>query len=100
MEQRKGLAIRVFPTSLSKKTEFIYVESEIGHGPVVIQRVSDFSYFIVEGSGEFEIDKKIELCKKGDLIVIPAGTPYTYRGKMNIVASSTPPWTAEQQMTV
>jgi mannose-6-phosphate isomerase-like protein (cupin superfamily) len=100
LQSRGNLKIKVFPKDGTDKTEFIYVESETGHGGAVIQKECDFVYYIIEGTGYFTVNDAREDCEAGDLVVIPAGTKYDYTGKMKIVASSTPPWKSEQQLTV
>ncbi|HCS78427.1 TPA: hypothetical protein DIV55_01655 [Patescibacteria group bacterium] len=57
-------------------------------------------YFILEGKGHFIINEVKEGCSKGDLVVIPAGTIFTYEGKFRLLLSCTPPWKIEQEETL
>lgn len=49
-----------------------------GHGKVKTL-VSDRVYYVLEGSGEFEIDGEITTVSTTDVVIIPKNTPYDYR---------------------
>lgn len=40
--------------------------------------LSDKVYYIVDGSGKFEIDGKLILVAKYDVVIVPKNTPYNY----------------------
>ena len=50
--------------------------------------------------GWFEIDGTKEVCSKGELVVIPAGRKFTYKGKLTLLLIDTPPWREDQEETV
>lgn len=92
---------KIFPTDiLTKKAQFIWLEVEDGINVVLRQNECDYFYYILEGNGYFEIEGLKEDCGKGDLIVIPAGKKFTYKGKMKIMLVSVPPWYPEQETTL
>lgn len=96
-----GIKGKVFPMSkLVNSTSFLLVETETGHETTIIQYKSDFIYYVIEGDGYFVINDIVEKCKTGDLVVIPAGTNFTYKGKLKLLLSCTPPWTEEQEKTI
>ena len=86
--------------NLTKKTQFILVETETGHETTIRERECDKSYYILEGYGYFEINDVREDCAAGDLVVIPAGNKFTYKGKMKLLLNCTPPWTEGQEETI
>ncbi len=93
-----GIKGKIFLMSdLTKSTSFVLVETEQGHETTIIEHKSDFIYYILEGSGYFLINDTKEECSQGDLVVIPAGTKFTYKGKFKMLLSCTPPWTEEQE---
>ena len=49
-----------------------------------------FSYYILKGSGHFIIDDKKETCEPGDLVIIPAGSKFTYKGSLRMLLNVTP----------
>lgn len=99
--KRVGVEGSIFSTQhLTSKTEFLIITTEAGHDTTIIEHECDFSYFILEGSGEFTINGKAELCSVGNLVVIPAGHQFTYRGKLKMLLNVTPPFTPEQEETL
>ena len=82
---------------LTKKMQFVLIEVKDKLGIVIRQRNCDFCYYIVEGSGYFEINGTRETCAKGNLVVIPAGNQFTFGGKMKMLLDCTPPWSESQE---
>lgn len=98
--ERVGIKGKIFPTShLTAKTEYFLVETEKGHETSIMELECDFIYYILSGKGYFIIDGIKEECEEGDLVVIPSGKKFTYKGKLRMIATSTPPWKAEQEKT-
>ena len=96
-----GIKGKIFPVdSLTNKLEVIKVTTEIGHSTAIIEHKSDFLYYILEGNGYFLINDVKEECSKGDLVVIPSGTKFTYKGKLELLLIDTPPYKEEQEETL
>ena len=96
-----GIKGKIFPISeLTKSTSLVLVETQLGHETTIIEHQSDFTYYILEGNGYFLINDAKEECSQGDLVVIPAGTKFTYKGKFKMLLSCTPPWAKEQEETI
>jgi mannose-6-phosphate isomerase-like protein (cupin superfamily) len=99
--EKVGIVGRIFPsTSASSKVEFFTVTTETGHETAIIEHGCDFCYYLLEGSGVFLINESEHHCEKGDLVVIPQGTKFTYRGTLRMFVASVPPWSEEQEETV
>ncbi len=99
--EKAGIRGKIFPTEgLSDKTEFVIIETETGHETAIIEQQSDFIYYVLAGEGYFEIRGQKETCAAGDLVVIPAGSLFTYKGKLKMLLAVTPPWREEQETTV
>ena len=98
---KAGIKGKIFPASdLTSKTQYFLVETEKGHATKIIEHESDFIYYVLEGKGHFEINDQKENCQPGNLVVVPAGSPFTYKGKLKMIATSTPPWKEEQEETL
>lgn len=96
-----GIKGKIFPSiEISSKAEFVLIETDYGHETTIRERESDFIYYIIEGSGIFEINDKDEACGKGDLVVIPAGSKFTYKGALKMLLVNTPLWHEEQEETL
>lgn len=92
---------KIFPTAdLTDKVQFVVMESDDHLEVSLIQHTCDYSYYVLEGEGSFIINDQEETCSKGDLVVIPAGNKYTFKGKLKLLLVSTPPWSPEQQEEV
>ncbi len=96
-----GIEGRIFPIdTLRNDLEFILVDTEKGHETTIVEHESIFTYYVLEGSGYFEVEDSREGCQKGDLIVIPPGRKFTYKGKLKLALIVTPPWREEQEETL
>lgn len=99
--EKVGIKGKIFPiSSLTKKTQFVLIETRFGHETKIIEKESDFIYYVLQGKGYFEVDGEREKCETGDLVVIPAGRTFSYKGKLKMLLSSNPPWREEQEETV
>ncbi len=95
---RIGHKGKSFPTAdLTNKTEYLIIQTEKELETTLIEHDSDFTYYIVEGSGEFIIDGKKEKGFKGDLVINPAGKSFTYKGKLKLLLIACPPWKEAQE---
>lgn len=98
--KKVGIRGKIFPMSnFTQSTSLVLVETEVGHETTIIEHKSDFIYYILEGNGHFVVNDVQEDFSKGDLVVIPSGTKFTYKGKFKTLLSCTPPWKEEQEET-
>lgn len=96
-----GVEGRIFPTELlSKNVQFFTVRTKTGHDTTIIEHKCDFFYYVLEGSGVFIINDNEFSCRIGNLVVIPQGTKFTYKGDLVMLAASSPPWSEEQEETL
>ena len=99
--EKVGIIGRIFDsTKLTSKCEFFTVTTRFGHETTMIQHGCDFIYYILEGSGVFLINDIEQACEQGNLVVIPQGTKFTYKGTLKMFVASVPPWSQEQEETV
>lgn len=98
--EKVGIKGKRFPRLENQKSGFSIIETEKGHETRIIETKCDFCYYILEGSGSFEIEGIKEECMRGDLVVIPSGKPFQYFGKLKMLLVSTPPWYLEQEITL
>jgi mannose-6-phosphate isomerase-like protein (cupin superfamily) len=99
--EKDGHKGKIFDTrALSDRVEFSLIETEKGNEAKIMEKECIFSYFILEGTGEFEIDGTRAECGQGDLVVVPNGLPFRYTGRMKMLLISTPWWFPEQEETL
>lgn len=63
-----------------------------GHHDRVVNALSDRVYYIIEGSGQFQVGDgaPIETVSAGDFVFIPKGVPYEFEGTMRYVVMNGP----------
>ena len=55
--EKVGIKGKIFPIeALTNKTQYFLVEIEVGHETRIIEHACDFIYYVLEGSGYFEIN--------------------------------------------
>ena len=62
-----------------------------------MNRISDRVYYIIEGKGRFIFDKEELEADAGDMIYVPAGTPYKIEGHFKAVLVNAPPFSVENE---
>ncbi len=96
-----GIKGKIFPSQeLTSNAGFVLVTTETGHETTIIEHESTFVYYVLEGSGFFEVNGDREECVVGNLVVIPAGNTFTYKGKLKMLLVTTPPWREDQEETL
>jgi mannose-6-phosphate isomerase-like protein (cupin superfamily) len=67
-----------------------------GHHDRIVNRDSDRIYYILEGSGRFQVGDgaPIEAVVSGDIVFIPRGTPYEFDGDMRYLVINGPAFRA------
>ncbi len=93
-----GIKGKSFDTkTINDSIKFNIIETEKGHETRIIEKECTSHYFIIEGAGNFDINGKVELCQKGDLVIVPKGAAFKYTGKMKMLLISQPWWYPEQE---
>ena len=99
--EKVGIKGKIFPAlDLINSTNVVLIDTESGHETTIIEHKSDFIYYILAGSGYFLINDTKEICSQGDLVVVPLGTKFIYKGKLKMLLITTPPWQEEQEETL
>lgn len=96
--EKVGIQGRNFDSlHLTKDMQVSRIDTETGHETAIIEKESTFTYYILNGTGYFVIDGAQEDCQAGNLVVIPAGKKFIYKGNMQLLLICTPPWRQEQE---
>lgn len=99
--EKVGIRGKIFPSlELTESTQVCVIETKSVHETTIVERECDFIYYILEGGGYFLVDGKREDCEKGDLVVVPAGREFSYKGRLRMLLVITPPWFEEQEETL
>lgn len=76
----------------NKAIEVYLVNVTTGHDSYIISKKCTHFYYVLEGRGFFDIEKKKIKVKKGNFIEIEPKKEYTYSGKMKLLLMMNPPW--------
>jgi len=99
--EKIGIKGRKFSVvDITPKTGVCIIETETGHETTIIEHKCDFIYYVLEGQGYFEIDGQKEDFSKEDLVVVPAGSKFTYKGNAKMLLITTPAFYPEQEETI
>ena len=74
-----------------------YQETATGHAEEFRHHKSAFVFFIIEGTGEWMIEGESFPVKAHDVVIVPAGKKFYYRGHLKQVCVTAPAWDAESE---
>lgn len=91
--EKYGVKMRIYSTkSDCKAAAVLYQETETGHAEEFMHEKSNFIYYIIEGNGTWIIEDKEHEVKTGDVIIVPAGKRFWFKGKLRQVCITAPAW--------
>jgi len=91
--EKHGVRMRIFTTKEnSRNAAFMYQETETGHAEEFVHENSDFIYYILEGSGTWVVEDREFEVRAGDVVVVPAGNRFWFRGSLKQVCITAPAW--------
>ena len=78
----------------------VYQETTTGHAQEFRHHTSAFVFYVIEGEGEWVVDGVTHPVKATDVVVVPPGAAFYYRGTLKQVCITAPAWTEEGEETV
>jgi mannose-6-phosphate isomerase-like protein (cupin superfamily) len=72
----------------------VYPETPTGHAEEFRHSKSAFIFFILEGSGEWIIEDETFPVTAQDVVIVPKGKRFYYRGNLKQVCITAPAWEA------
>jgi mannose-6-phosphate isomerase-like protein (cupin superfamily) len=89
------------PSDALESTSHLIVEIDGQLPSWLRQNECDFVYYVLKGRGQFFIEDREEACARGDLIRVPKGSKFTYKGhRLRMLLTSTPPWWETQEQVL
>jgi len=101
--KEKGIKFWIYSSKDDlKSASGVYIETVKGgrHGKVKTS-LSDRTYFVIDGEGEFVIGGKKFMARKGDVVIIPKNTIYDYKvvkGKLKLFLVHTPAYDGDYEV--
>lgn len=89
--QQQGLAGYRYPLQ-TDAFELYRIEVTKGHDSYIISKTIAHTYYILKGTGMFELRGTAQPVNVGDCIEVQPGIEYTYSGTMTMLLMMTPPW--------
>lgn len=91
--EKKGVKMRIYTTKAeSENAGILYQETHKGHTEEFLHEKSDFIYYILEGDGVWIVEDKEFEARAGDVVVVPAGKRFWFRGNLKQVCITAPAW--------
>jgi len=91
--EKKGVKMRIYTTKAeSENAGVLYQETQKGHTEEFLHEKSDFIYYILEGRGVWIVEDREFEAQAGDVVVVPAGKRFWFRGNLKQVCITAPAW--------
>lgn len=91
--EKHGVRMRIYTTkSDCRNAAVMYQETETGHAEEFMHEISNFIYYIIEGNGTWIIEDKEHEVQAGDVVVVPAGKIFWFRGNLKQICVTAPAW--------
>ncbi len=81
----------------SPNASVVYQETEFGHTEEFYHDRSAFIFYVIEGSGVWTIEGREYPVAATDVVVVPPGQRFYYRGKLKQLCITAPAWQAEHE---
>ncbi len=91
--EKYGVRLWIYTTRAdSPNAAVLYQETESGHAEEFVHEKSDFLYYILEGSGTWIVEDREFEVRSGDVVVVPAGKRFWFRGNLKQICITAPAW--------
>ena len=77
-----------------------YQETAVGHSQEFRHHESAFVFYVIEGAGEWVIEDEVFPVAATDVVIVPPGKRFYYRGQLKQVCVTAPAWQAEHEESV
>ncbi len=96
--RKNSVDMHIYNTAAdSPNAAVVYQETEIGHAEEFLHETSDFIFYIIEGSGVWVIEDEEYPAEGGDVVIVPAGKRFYYRGALKQVCVTAPAWDEQHE---
>jgi mannose-6-phosphate isomerase-like protein (cupin superfamily) len=94
--EKQGVSMRVYNNKEQcPQAAIVYQETEKGHFEEFFHSKSHFIFYIIEGEGTWFIEGSPYEVKTGDVLIIPPGKKFYYKGRLKQICITSPAWEAE-----
>lgn len=94
--EKQGVTMRVYNSKEQcENAAIVYQETSVGHSEEFYHTKSHFIFYIIEGEGTWYIEDEPYNVASGDVVIIPPGKRFYYKGTLKQVCITSPAWEAE-----
>jgi mannose-6-phosphate isomerase-like protein (cupin superfamily) len=91
--EKHGVRMRIYNSKEDcPQAALVYQETESGHAEEFYHEKSAFIYYIIEGNGIWIIEDKQYDVSEGDVIIVPPGKRFYFKGKIKQICITAPAW--------
>ena len=91
--EKHGVRMKIYTTKADcKNAALLYQDTETGHAEEFLHERSDFIYYILEGSGSWIVEDREFEVQAGDVVVVPAGKRFWFKGSLKQICITAPAW--------
>lgn len=91
--EKHGVRMKIYTTKTEcENAAVLYQETDKGHAEEFMHERSDFIYYILEGSGTWIVEDKEFIARAGDVVVVPAGKRFWFKGNLRQICVTAPAW--------
>ena len=94
--EKQGVNMRVYNNKEQcPQAAVVYQETQRGHLEEFYHSKSTFIFYIIEGGGTWHIENELYAVNAGDVVIIPPGKRFYYKGALKQVCITSPAWEPE-----
>ncbi len=79
------------------QADVAYQETQTGHAEEFYHDTSAFVFYVIEGHGTWVIEDEEFPVEATDVVIVPPGKRFYYRGALKQVCVTAPAWSAEHE---
>jgi mannose-6-phosphate isomerase-like protein (cupin superfamily) len=91
--EKHGVRMRIYNGAADcPQAAVVYQETDSGHAEEFLHETSYFIYYIIEGSGTWIIEDIEYEVSAGDVVIVPPGRRFFFRGALKQLCVTSPAW--------
>ncbi len=99
--EKHGVRMRIFNSSgQCPQAAVVLQETDSGHAEEFYHEKSAFIYYIIEGAGTWIIEDQEYSAAAGDVVIVPPGKRFYFRGKLRQLCITAPAWEEQYEKHV
>lgn len=96
--EKQGVKMRVYNSKEQcAEASVVYQETQKGHFEEFYHSKSNFIFYIIEGAGTWYIEDVPYDVGPGDVVIVPPGKRFYYKGYLKQICITSPSWEPEYE---